>query len=157
MSTSSKGISNSKRELRIAGNQKVSWFLTFSKSSDCLRCQNFETSFGQFWVNSSTILGQSDTNWIYFLGKIYQADVRQPSCINLSFYFKGFGNQKRLDAHMTNGDCPGKPNPKWHYTNMTAKRLFCIHPECLGPNGFDINYLENSFNSGKIVFDRLRM
>ena len=76
--------------------------------------------------------------------------VRQLSCINLSFYFKGFGNQKRLDAHMTNGDCPGKPNPKWHYTNMTAKRLFCIHPECLGPNGFDINYLENSFNSGKI-------
>jgi len=64
---------------------------------------------------------------------------------------KGFGNQKRLDAHMTNGDCPGKPNPKWHYTNMTAKRLFCIHPECLGPNGFDINYLENSFNSGCIA------
>ena len=35
---------------------------------------------------------------------------------------------------------------------MTAKRLFCIHPECLGPNGlFDINYLENSFNSGCIA------
>jgi len=65
---------------------------------------------------------------------------------------KGFGNQKRLDAHEVSGDCPGKPNPKWHYTNMTAKRLFCIHPECLGPNGlFDINYLENSFNSGCIA------
>ena len=64
----------------------------------------------------------------------------------------GFGNQKRLDAHIKNGDCPGKPNPKWHYTNMTAKRLFCIHPDCLGPGGlFDINYLENSFNSGCIA------
>lgn len=65
---------------------------------------------------------------------------------------KGFGNQKRLDTHMTNGECPGKPNPKWHYTNMTAKRLFCIHPDCLPPSGvFDINYLENSFNSGCIA------
>ena len=35
---------------------------------------------------------------------------------------------------------------------MTAKRLFCIHPDCLGPGGlFDINYLENSFNSGCIA------
>ena len=49
---------------------------------------------------------------------ICQAFVSQ--CINYSFYFKGFGNQKRLDVHMTNGDCPGKPNPKWHYTNMTG-------------------------------------
>ena len=97
---------------------------------------NFGTIFGTiFWSISWTIC---------------QAFVSQ--CINYSFYCKGFGNQKRLDAHMTNGDCPGKPNPKWHYTNMTAKRLFCIHPECLGPDGFDINYLENSFNSGKIGF-----
>ena len=65
---------------------------------------------------------------------------------------KGFGNQKRLDSHMSNGDCPGKPNPKWHYTNMGTKRLFCIHPDCLPPSGvFDINYLENSFNSGCIA------
>ena len=65
---------------------------------------------------------------------------------------KGFGNQKRLDAHLAKeGECPGKPNPKWHYTNMEAKRMFCIHPDCFGPTGqFDINYLENSFNSGCI-------
>ena len=60
------------------------------------------TSFGTiFWSISWTIC---------------QAFVSQ--CINYSFYFKGFGNQKRLDVHMTNEDCPGKPHPNWHCANF---------------------------------------
>ena len=38
--------------------------------------------------------------------------------INSSFHIKGFGNQKRLDVHMTNDDCPEKPHPNWHCANF---------------------------------------
>ena len=66
---------------------------------------------------------------------------------------KGFQNQKKLADHMSNpGECPGKPNPKWHYFNYITKKLYCIHPDCLGPNGtFDIDNHQSSFKCLSLI------
>ena len=53
---------------------------------------------------------------------VYESQRRQ----RCDICTKGFQNKKKMEEHKTNGDCPGKPNPKWHYFNSKVKKLFCI-------------------------------
>ena len=70
---------------------------------------------------------------------------------------KSFQHQKKLSDHLSNhGECPGKPNPKWHYFNYITKKLYCIHPDCLGPNGtFNIDNHQSSFKCSGMSKDYL--
>ena len=71
---------------------------------------------------------------------------------------KGFQNKKKLEHHISNGDCPGKPNPKWHYFNYVTKKLYCIHKSCLtGKNGtFDIDTHQSFFKCSGMSKDYLK-